>query len=83
MTMLSKISADAGNRSAALAGIALMLIAIWMFSFGDALGSSSSRPTPSDSSCARGASLVLLSPAIWQNRAAFRPSSGPVCSFSE
>ncbi len=38
MTMLSKISADAGNRSAALAGIALMLIAIWMFSFGDALG---------------------------------------------
>ena len=79
MTMLSKISADAGNRSAALAGIALMLIAIWMFSFGDALGTFivATYSVGQLLLLRAAASLVLLSPAIWQNRAAFRAIQRP------
>jgi drug/metabolite transporter (DMT)-like permease len=38
MSMLSKISPAADERSARLAGIALMLAGVCMFSFGDALG---------------------------------------------
>ncbi len=36
--MFAKLSADANNRSARLAGIGLMLLGIFLFSFGDALG---------------------------------------------
>ena len=36
--MFAKISADANNSSARLAGIGLMLFGVWLFSFGDALG---------------------------------------------
>ena len=38
MTLLAKISTGLDDRSARLAGIGLMLLAIFMFSFGDALG---------------------------------------------
>ena len=38
MTLLEKISTGLDERSARLAGIGLMLLAIFMFSFGDALG---------------------------------------------
>src|SRR3954469_8384290 len=38
MSMLSKISSTTDERSARLAGIALMLAGVCMFSFGDALG---------------------------------------------
>ena len=38
MTFLSKISTGSDERSARLAGIALMLLGVFMFSFGDALG---------------------------------------------
>ena len=74
MTLLAKISADAGNRSAALAGIALMLLAVWMFSFGDALGK---YIVATDSVgqlllLRAAASLVVMSPAIWRQRAALR-----------
>ena len=38
MNLLAKISITADERSARLAGIGLMLLSIFMFSFGDALG---------------------------------------------
>jgi hypothetical protein len=38
MSLLAKISLHTDERSARLAGIALMLLSISMFSFGDALG---------------------------------------------
>ena len=38
MTLLSKISTGLDERSARLAGIGLMLLGVFMFSFGDALG---------------------------------------------
>ena len=38
MSLLSKLSTAADERSARLAGIALMLAGVGMFSFGDALG---------------------------------------------
>lgn len=79
MTMLAKISADAGNRSAALAGIALMLLAVWMFSFGDALGKFivATYSVGQLLLLRAVASLVLLSPAIWRHRAAFRSIQRP------
>ena len=38
MSLLAKISITADERSARLAGIGLMLLSVFMFSFGDALG---------------------------------------------
>jgi hypothetical protein len=38
MTLLAKISTASDERSARLTGIGLMLLSIFMFSFGDALG---------------------------------------------
>ena len=79
MSMLAKISADAGNRSATLAGIALMLLAVWMFSFGDALGKFivATYSVGQLLLLRAAASLVLLSPVIWRNRAAFRSIQRP------
>jgi len=79
MTLLAKISADAGNRSAALAGIALMLLAVWMFSFGDALGKYivATYSVGQLLLLRAAASLFLLSPAIWRQRAALRTIQRP------
>jgi len=79
MTLLAKISADSGNRSAALAGIALMLLAVWMFSFGDALGKYivATYSVGQLLLLRAAASLLLLSPAIWRQRAALRTIQRP------
>lgn len=79
MTLLAKISADAGNRSATLAGIALMLLAVWMFSFGDALGKYIvATYSVGQLLLLRAAfSLILLAPAIWRQRAALRAIQRP------
>ncbi len=79
MTLLAKISAEAGNRSAALAGIALMLLAVWMFSFGDALGKYivATYSVGQLLLLRAAASLILLSPAIWRQRAALRNIQRP------
>ena len=79
MTLLAKISADAGNRSAALAGIALMLLAVWMFSFGDALGKYivATYSVGQLLLLRAAASLVVMSPAIWRQRAALRTIQRP------
>lgn len=83
MTLFAKISADAGNRSAALAGIALMLLAVWLFSFGDALGKYIVATYSVGQLLLLRAvsSFVLLSPAIWHHRAAFRHIQRPGLQF--
>lgn len=79
MTILAKISAEAGNRSATLAGIALMLLAVWLFSFGDALGKYivATYSVGQLLLLRAAASLTLMSPAIWRQRAALRNIQRP------
>jgi drug/metabolite transporter (DMT)-like permease len=79
MSILSKISTTLDNRSARLAGIALMLASVCMFSFGDALGkyivaTYSVGQLMLLRACA---ALVLLAPSIWRNRAEFRLMERP------
>ena len=79
MSILSKISTALDDRSARLAGIALMLVSVCMFSFGDALGkyivaTYSVGQLMLLRACA---ALVLLAPSIWRNRAEFRLMERP------
>ena len=71
MSLLSKISLHNDERSARLAGIGLMLLSIFMFSFGDATGKFLVATYSVGQllwlrACA---ALLLLSPMIWRNRA--------------
>lgn len=77
--MFAKFSLDAGHRSARLAGIALMLLAVWLFSFGDALGKYivATYSVGQLLLLRAVASLALLSPAIWRSRGAFRAIQRP------
>ena len=73
MSLLTRISLHNDERSARLAGIGLMLLSIFMFSFGDALGkflvaSYSVGQLLWLRACA---ALLLLSPMIWRHRAQF------------
>jgi drug/metabolite transporter (DMT)-like permease len=73
MSLLAKISASTDERSARLAGIALMLFSIFMFSFGDALGKYMVGTYAVGQllwlrACA---ALLVLSPLIWKHRADF------------
>jgi drug/metabolite transporter (DMT)-like permease len=72
MTLFAKI-ADYDQRSARLAGIGLMVLSVFMFSFGDALGkfivgTYSVGQLLWLRACA---SLLVLSPMIWHHRADF------------
>src|SRR6266702_4339196 len=72
MALFAKLSTY-DERSARLAGIGLMLLSIFMFSFGDALGkflvaSYSVGQLLWLRACA---ALLLLSPMIWRHRAQF------------
>src|SRR4051795_12673830 len=72
MSLFAKISTY-DERSARLAGIGLMLLSIFMFSFGDALGKFMVATYSVGQlmwlrACA---ALLVLSPLIWQQRAAF------------
>ena len=73
MGILSKISTGGDARSARLAGIGLMLVGVFMFSFGDALGKFIvATYSVGQLLLLRGcAALVLLSPLIWRHRAKF------------
>ena len=78
MSLFAKISTY-DERSARLAGIGLMLLAIFMFSFGDALGKFMVATYSVGQllwlrACA---ALVLLLPMIWQGRATFRSLERP------
>ena len=73
ISLLAKISTANDERSARLAGIGLMLAAVCMFSFGDALGkfivaTYSVGQLMLLRSCV---SLVLLAPLIWRHRGQF------------
>ena len=73
MTLLAKISTGLDERSARLAGIGLMLLAIFMFSFGDALGKFMVATYSVGQllwlrACA---ALLVLLPMVWRQRAAF------------
>lgn len=73
MTLLARISTHNDARSARLAGIGLMLLSIFMFSFGDALGKFMVATYSVGQllwlrACA---ALFVLSPLIWRHRAAF------------
>jgi drug/metabolite transporter (DMT)-like permease len=73
MNLLAKISIAADERSARLAGIGLMLLAICMFSFSDALGKFivATYSVGQLLLLRAVASLVLLAPSIWRRRAEF------------
>jgi drug/metabolite transporter (DMT)-like permease len=79
MSLLSKISTTADDRSARLAGIVLMLAAVCMFSFGDALGkfivaTYSVGQLMLLRACA---ALALLAPSMWRRRTEFRRLERP------
>ena len=73
MSLLAKISTTLDDRSARLAGIALMLVAVCMFAFGDTLGkyivaTYSVGQLMLLRACA---ALTLLAPSIWRQRHEF------------
>ena len=73
MSLLAKISTAADERSARLAAIGLMLLSIFMFSFGDALGKFMVATYSVGQllwlrACA---ALIVLLPMIWWHRAEF------------
>jgi len=73
MTLFAKISTGLDERPARLAGIGLMLLSIFMFSFGDALGKFMVATYSVGQllwlrACA---ALLVLAPMIWRHRAAF------------
>src|ERR1700720_1462519 len=73
MTLLERISTHNDERSARLAGIGLMLLSIFMFSFGDALGKFMVATYSVGQllwlrACA---ALIVLLPMMWRHRAAF------------
>ena len=73
MGLLARISTTADERSARLAGIGLMLLSIFMFSFGDALGKFIVATYSVGQllwlrACA---ALIVLLPVIWRHRADF------------
>src|SRR5260370_42141634 len=73
MKLFSNISAYKDERSARLAGIGLMLLSIFMFSFGDAMGKFIvATYSVGQLLLLRGcAALIVLSPSIWRHRAQF------------
>jgi drug/metabolite transporter (DMT)-like permease len=73
MNLLAKISTAADKRSARLAGIGLMVLSVFMFSFGDALGKFIvATYSVGQLLLLRGAAaLIVLSPSIWRGRREF------------
>jgi drug/metabolite transporter (DMT)-like permease len=73
MSLFAKISTTADERSARLAGIGLMLLSIFMFSFGDALGKFlvSTYSVGQLLWLRACTALIVLAPTIWRQRAAF------------
>src|SRR5437870_7557314 len=78
MSLFAKISTY-DERSARLAGIGLMLLSIFMFSFGDALGKFMVATYSVGQllwlrACA---ALIVLLPMVWRHRAAFMQLERP------
>jgi drug/metabolite transporter (DMT)-like permease len=79
MSLLAKISLNVDERSARLAGIALMLLGVFMFSFGDALGKYlvSTYAVGQLLWLRACAALLVLSPLIWRHRREFLAMERP------
>lgn len=79
MSLLAKISTDRDARSARLAGIGLMLLGVFMFAFGDALGKYlvSTYAVGQLLWLRACAALFVLSPLIWRNREQFLEMERP------
>ena len=73
MSLLTRISTHTDERSARLYGIGLMLLSVFMFSFGDALGKYlvSTYAVGQLLWLRACAALFVLSPLIWRNREQF------------
>jgi drug/metabolite transporter (DMT)-like permease len=73
MSLLARISTHTDERSARLAGIGLMLLGVFMFSFGDALGKYlvSTYAVGQLLWLRACAALLVLSPLIWRQRDKF------------
>jgi drug/metabolite transporter (DMT)-like permease len=73
MNLFAKISIAADERAARVAGIGLMVLSVFMFSFGDALGKYIVATYPvGQLLLLRGAAaLIVLSPSIWRGRREF------------
>jgi drug/metabolite transporter (DMT)-like permease len=73
MNLLAKISITADERSARLAGIGLMVLSVFMFSFGDALGKFivATYSVGQLLLLRASAALIVLSPSIWRGRREF------------
>jgi drug/metabolite transporter (DMT)-like permease len=73
MSLFAKIPTGADERSARLAGIGLMVLSVFMFSFGDALGKFIvATYSVGQLLLLRGAAaLIVLSPSIWRSRREF------------
>src|SRR6202140_2430497 len=79
MSVFAKISTGLDERSARLAGLGLMLLSIFMFSFGDALGKFMVATYSVGQllllrACA---ALLVLLPMVWRHRAQFRRLERP------
>src|ERR1700716_2401353 len=79
MRLPLKISVHTDERSARLAGIGLMVLAVFMFSFGDALGKFMVATYSVGQllwlrACA---ALLVLAPMVWQQRAVFSDLERP------
>src|ERR1700749_2856662 len=79
MSLLARISPNIDERSARLAGIALMLLGVFMFSFGDALGKYlvSTYAVGQLLWLRACAALLVLSPLIWRHRREFLAMERP------
>jgi drug/metabolite transporter (DMT)-like permease len=79
MSLLTRISTHTDERSARLAGIGLMLLGVFMFSFGDALGKYlvSTYAVGQLLWLRACAALLVLSPLIWRQRAQFLAMERP------
>src|SRR6202142_715425 len=79
MTLLERISIHSDERATRLAGVGLMMLSIFMFSFGDALGKFMVATYSVGQllwlrACA---ALLVLLPIIWRQRAEFRRLERP------
>src|ERR1700722_874025 len=79
LNLFGKLSTFADGRSARLAGIGLMVLSIFMFSFGDALGKYivATYPVGQLLLLRATAALIVLSPSIWRQRGEFRAPERP------
>jgi len=79
MGLLAKISTSLDDRSARLAGVALMLAGVCMFSLGDALGKFivATYPVGQFMMLRACVALALICPSIWQQRVEFRRFERP------